>query len=380
MASTENNILELLRVSGGEISLSLLKEQYKRHFGFPIGAPTSGKFSDWIASFGSVGIKKGKGSNDSVAYVKCDECPSDVEEKVRRLIRQSGGEISLSSFRSRYNELYREYLECPRGNLRSWIESMHFIKTKRIGSEYFAYDPDVATCQTVASLPIVKPFLQVTNEAITTNEDVKSVASEYFSSQDEFVDDYPKLSNQEIAAKLMAYNGGQFKPIKVHQDSTSLLEILPVGCTHALREIGMEHVSDIVFDLGRMPYCWANDKRHYFFDDGRSVEYKDIEYITKSLQDFGDDNRAGIDRQLHRISSIRNNKNRIIGLTIRVGRYVEGNADMIKDLLRETKKSILFLGEVSILNISESFLNIELTATGVSVAWIREDDDCQRGY
>lgn len=53
---------------------------------------------------------------------------------------------------------------------------------------------------------------------------------------------------------------------------------------------------------------------------------------------------------------------------------------MIKDLLRETKKSILFLGEVSILNISESFLNIELTATGVSVAWIREDDDCQRGY
>jgi len=329
MASTENNILELIRVFGGEISLSLLKDRYKQYFGFPIGAPASGKFRDWIESFGSIGIKKGKGSNDSVAYVKRAECPSDVEEKVRRLIRQSGGEISLSSLRSRYHEVYRENLECPRGNLRSWIESMHFIKTKRMGSEHFAYDPDIAPCQTTGSFPIFKPYSQVTDEAITTNEDKKSVASEYFSSQEENVVDDPKLSNQEIAAKLMAYNGGQFKPIKVHQDSKSLLEILPVECTHALCEIGMEHVSDIVFDLGRMPYCWANNQRHYFFDDGLLVEYKDIEDITESLQDFGDDNRAGIDGQLHRISSIRNNKNKIIGVTIRVGRDLEVNADLI---------------------------------------------------
>ena len=106
----------------------------------------------------------------------------------------------------------------------------------------------------------------------------------------------------------------------------------------------MEKVSDISLDLGRRPYCWHNHQRKYISQD--PVEDRDIRGIMSSLQGFGDDNRAGIDGQLHRISGIRNNSNGVIGLTIRVGRHIEGNSDMIRDLLEETDKSILLLGEV----------------------------------
>ncbi|KDO23129.1 hypothetical protein SPRG_21070 [Saprolegnia parasitica CBS 223.65] len=57
------------------------------------------------------------------------------------------------------------------------------------------------------------------------------------------------------------------------------------------------------------------------------------------------DNRAGLERQLHRISAIRNRQDNIIALTIRVGRYIEGNAGLIADLLAMEDKNILFLGE-----------------------------------
>jgi stage III sporulation protein SpoIIIAA len=49
--------------------------------------------------------------------------------------------------------------------------------------------------------------------------------------------------------------------------------------------------------------------------------------------------------QLHRISAIRNRADAIIGLTMRVGRHVNGNASMIADLLFHDDASILFLGE-----------------------------------
>jgi stage III sporulation protein SpoIIIAA len=58
---------------------------------------------------------------------------------------------------------------------------------------------------------------------------------------------------------------------------------------------------------------------------------------------FGDDNRAGIARTLHRISAIRNRQGDIVGLTCRVGRAVTGTIDLIKDLV-VSGRSILLLG------------------------------------
>lgn len=73
------------------------------------------------------------------------------------------------------------------------------------------------------------------------------------------------------------------------------------------------------------------------------VSEHDIDYVVKSIGDFGEDNRAGIERTLHRISCIRNRQGRIIGLTCRVGRALEGTIDIIDDLVR-SGQSILLLG------------------------------------
>lgn len=50
--------------------------------------------------------------------------------------------------------------------------------------------------------------------------------------------------------------------------------------------------------------------------------------------------------QLHRVCAIRSLDSTIVGLTIRVGRHIDGNAHIIADLLSaNTNRSILFLGE-----------------------------------
>ena len=70
---------------------------------------------------------------------------------------------------------------------------------------------------------------------------------------------------------------------------------------------------------------------------------KDLDYIIKRLGKFSGDNRAGIEKTLHRISSLRNRKGNVIGLTCRIGRAIFGTVSVVKDLL-EQKKSILLLG------------------------------------
>ena len=70
---------------------------------------------------------------------------------------------------------------------------------------------------------------------------------------------------------------------------------------------------------------------------------EDIEYVTRRVGAFGKDNRAGIERTLHRISAIRNRRGAIVGLTCRVGRAVYGTIDIIRDVV-ESGKSVLLLG------------------------------------
>ena len=78
----------------------------------------------------------------------------------------------------------------------------------------------------------------------------------------------------------------------------------------------------------------------------RFVEQEEINAIVDQLGGFGSDNRAGLERQLHRISAIRNRESDIIGLTLRFGRHVSGNTGIISDLLfGDPTKSVLFLGE-----------------------------------
>ncbi len=65
--------------------------------------------------------------------------------------------------------------------------------------------------------------------------------------------------------------------------------------------------------------------------------------MVERIGEFDADNRAGLERTLHRISAIRNRRGYIVGLTCRVGRAVYGTTDIIKDLI-ESGKSLLILG------------------------------------
>src|SRR4029078_2786120 len=75
-----------------------------------------------------------------------------------------------------------------------------------------------------------------------------------------------------------------------------------------------------------------------------TISEHDIEWVVKNIGEFGEDNRAGIERTLHRISCIRNRVGKVIGLTCRVGRALEGTIDIIDDIVR-SGKSILLLGK-----------------------------------
>ena len=96
-----------------------------------------------------------------------------------------------------------------------------------------------------------------------------------------------------------------------------------------------------MLDLGRPPE--ARFPEHEVVLSPREVTEADIQHVVERIGNFGDDNRAGIERTLHRISAIRNRRAKIVGLTCRVGRAVFGTIRVIEDLVR-SGKSILLLG------------------------------------
>jgi stage III sporulation protein SpoIIIAA len=96
-----------------------------------------------------------------------------------------------------------------------------------------------------------------------------------------------------------------------------------------------------VLDLGRQPEA-RFPKREVILQE-KEVEEADIDYVVARVSNFGEDNRAGIERTLHRISAIRNRRGRVVGLTCRVGRAVFGTIKVIEDLVR-SDKSVLLLG------------------------------------
>jgi stage III sporulation protein SpoIIIAA len=104
---------------------------------------------------------------------------------------------------------------------------------------------------------------------------------------------------------------------------------------------GRGDLLEVVLDLGREPEARFTDGEAIL--DAANVGNAEIDYVTQHVGLFGDDNRAGIERTLHRISAIRNRAGDIVGLTCRVGRAVTGTIDIIKDMVI-SGQSILLLG------------------------------------
>ena len=129
-------------------------------------------------------------------------------------------------------------------------------------------------------------------------------------------------------------------------DIDALLSSLPpeiVAAIHALPD--QSSVIEVVLDLGRRPEARFPDSEVTLLD--REINESDIAHVVEHIGTFGDDNRAGIERTLHRISAIRNRTGKIVGLTCRIGRAVYGTIDIIADFV-ESGKSILIMGRPGI--------------------------------
>ncbi|MEM8610972.1 MAG: R3H domain-containing nucleic acid-binding protein [Cyanobacteria bacterium P01_H01_bin.105] len=128
----------------------------------------------------------------------------------------------------------------------------------------------------------------------------------------------------------------------IHDDLEQLLSILPTAlCAPLSNHPQRSQLIEVILDLGRRPEARFPDKADYLSE--QVVSSKDLEYCIERVGAFGGDNRAGIEKTLHRISAIRNRTGTVIGLTCRVGRAVFGTVEMIRDLV-EAGRSILLLG------------------------------------
>jgi stage III sporulation protein SpoIIIAA len=125
-----------------------------------------------------------------------------------------------------------------------------------------------------------------------------------------------------------------------------LARALPTDLARALHErTDPTELLEIVLDLGREPEARVPGREVLLAD--RTVAAADLEHVANNVGQFGDDNRAGIERTLHRVSAIRNRSGRITGLTMRVGRAVTGTGEIIRDIV-VSGQSILLLGRPGI--------------------------------
>ena len=128
----------------------------------------------------------------------------------------------------------------------------------------------------------------------------------------------------------------------VQDDLDAILDSLPSRVRDPLKtKDDLRELLEVILDLGRAP-----EARFPSGDttlDSREVDEDDLSYVVDRVGEFGDDNRAGIPRTLHRISAIRNRKGKMVGITCRVGRAVFGTTRTIEDLV-SSGKSILLLG------------------------------------
>lgn len=130
--------------------------------------------------------------------------------------------------------------------------------------------------------------------------------------------------------------------LNITDDLETLIDVLPPHVAASVRRrTNNFELLEVVLDLGRLPQARYPDEEDVLSE--REVLQEDVDFVVSRIGEFTSDNRAGLERTLHRISCIRNRKGRIVGLTCRVGRAVFGTIRIIEDLVREGK-SVLLLG------------------------------------
>jgi stage III sporulation protein SpoIIIAA len=144
------------------------------------------------------------------------------------------------------------------------------------------------------------------------------------------------------SSEMISEEADTVTPMLVTDDLDQLLEMLPDElCQQLKQHPKCEKLVEIVLDLGRLPEARFPGETQYL--STQPVTRSDLDYCIDRVGMFSGDNRAGIERTLHRISAMRNRAGDVIGLTCRVGRAIFGTISMIRDLV-ETGRSILMLG------------------------------------
>ena len=130
---------------------------------------------------------------------------------------------------------------------------------------------------------------------------------------------------------------------RITDDLQALLDVLPPEIASAVVALNnSDNLIEIIMDLGRVPMARFVEREVPL--SKTEVDHAAIQFVVERIGDVDADNRAGLERTLHRISAIRNRRGHIVGLTCRVGRAVYGTIDIIQDLI-DSGKSILLLGK-----------------------------------
>ncbi len=129
---------------------------------------------------------------------------------------------------------------------------------------------------------------------------------------------------------------------RITDDLDALLNVLPKTIVTAVHKANdYDRLLEIILDLGRIPTARYVDREVALSE--KEITRAELDYVVEHIGEFDADNRAGIERTLHRISAIRNRRGHVVGMTLRVGRAVYGTIDIVQDLL-ESEKSLLILG------------------------------------
>ena len=129
---------------------------------------------------------------------------------------------------------------------------------------------------------------------------------------------------------------------EITDDLELLLRVAPPHIRDSLhRQADLKNLIEVVMDLGRQPEGRFPSRAIYLSD--QPISREDLDYVVHRVGAFTLDNRAGIERTLHRISAIRNRREVVVGLTCRVGRAVFGTVDILRDVV-ESGKGLLLLG------------------------------------
>src|SRR5512133_1975463 len=92
---------------------------------------------------------------------------------------------------------------------------------------------------------------------------------------------------------------------RITDDLEALLDVLPLNIRHAVEKANnSEKLLEIVIDLGRVAVARFVDTEVILSE--KEIARADIDHITERIGTFDADNRAGMERTLHRISAIRN--------------------------------------------------------------------------